>query len=82
MATEAWFMYQHGVPSVSGPVSPEKGTNGAFCSAGEVCCLAPEWAMVNYVEKQFSAKNPKIIPVFHAETSRRRSRQHAWAFRA
>jgi Putative beta-barrel porin-2, OmpL-like. bbp2 len=56
MATEVWFMYQRGVPSVSGPVSPEKGTNAAFCSAGEIRCLAPEWAMVNYVEKQFSAK--------------------------
>jgi hypothetical protein len=38
-------------------VAPEKGTNGAFCAAGEIRCLAPEWAMVNYVEKQFSAKN-------------------------
>ncbi|MGD1093625.1 MAG: TonB-dependent receptor [Bryobacteraceae bacterium] len=62
MATEAWYMYQRDVPSVSGPlfpekVSPEKGTNGAFCSAGEIRCLAPEWAMVNYVEKELSAKN-------------------------
>ncbi len=57
MATEAWYMYQRDVPSVSGPLSPEKGTNGAFCAAGEIRCLAPEWAMVNYVEKQFSAKN-------------------------
>ena len=50
-------MYQRDVPSVSGPVAPEKGTNGAYCSAGEVRCLAQEWAMVNYVEKQLSAKN-------------------------
>jgi hypothetical protein len=57
MATEGWYMYQRGVPSVSGPVSPEKGTNGAFCSAGEVRCLAPEWAMVNYLEKELSARN-------------------------
>jgi hypothetical protein len=57
MATEAWFMYQRDVPSVSGPMSPEKGTYGAVCSAGEVRCTAPEWAMVNYVEKQISAKN-------------------------
>jgi len=55
MATEAWYMYQRGVPSVSGPVPPEKGTNGAFCSAGEIRCLAPEWAMVNYVESEISA---------------------------
>jgi hypothetical protein len=57
MATEAWFMYERGVPSVSGPVPPEKGTNGAFCSAGQVRCLAPEWAMVNYAEKQLSLKD-------------------------
>ena len=57
IATEAWYMYQRGVPSVSGGVSPEKGTNGAYCSAGEIRCLAPEWAFVNYVEKQLSAKN-------------------------
>jgi len=57
MATEAWFMYQRGVPSVSGPLLPEKGTNGAYCSAGEIRCLAPEWAIVNYVEKQLSAKD-------------------------
>jgi hypothetical protein len=57
MATETWYMYESGVPSVFGPIEPEKGTNGAYCPAGQVRCLAPEWAMVNYVEKQFSAKN-------------------------
>jgi Putative beta-barrel porin-2, OmpL-like. bbp2/Carboxypeptidase regulatory-like domain len=57
MATEAWYMYQRGVPSVSGPLLPENGTNGAFCSAGQIRCLAPEWAMVNYVERQLSPKN-------------------------
>jgi hypothetical protein len=57
MATEAWYMYQLDVPSVSGPLLPEKGTNGAFCAAGQIRCTAPEWAAVNYVEKQVSAKN-------------------------
>ena len=57
MATEAWYMYQRGVPSVSGPITPIVGTNGAFCAAGQVRCLAPEWAAVNYVEKQLSPKN-------------------------
>jgi hypothetical protein len=57
MATEGWYMYQRDVPSVFGPVAPEKGTNGAFCAAGQIRCFAPEWAMVNYVERQFSAKN-------------------------
>jgi hypothetical protein len=57
MATEAWYMYQRHVPSVSGPLVPEKGTNGAFCSTGQIRCLAPEWAIVNYVERQLSAKD-------------------------
>jgi len=57
MATEAWYMYQLDVPSVSGPLLLEKGTNGAYCPAGEIRCRAPEWAMVNYMERQFSAKN-------------------------
>jgi hypothetical protein len=57
MASEAWYMYEKDVPSVFGPIQREKGTNGAFCATGQVRCFAPEWAMVNYVEKQFSAKN-------------------------
>ena len=57
MATEAWYMYQRGVPSVTGPLLPEKGTNGAVCPAGQIRCTAPEWAMVNYLERQLSAKN-------------------------
>jgi hypothetical protein len=57
MATEAWYMYQRDVPSVFGPVLPEKGTYGAFCAPGQIRCFAPEWAMVNYVERQFSARN-------------------------
>jgi hypothetical protein len=57
MATEAWYMYQRDVPSVFGPIAPEKGTNGAYCSAGETRCTAPEWATVNYLEKQLSQKD-------------------------
>ncbi|MGP0072343.1 MAG: TonB-dependent receptor, partial [Bryobacteraceae bacterium] len=57
MASEAWYMYQRGVPSVLGPLQPEKGTYGAFCCAGEIRCFAPEWAAVNYVERQLNAKN-------------------------
>ena len=51
-------MYQRDVPSVNGVIGPaliEKGTNGANCWSGEVRCLAPEWAAVNYVNKQLSA---------------------------
>jgi hypothetical protein len=48
-------MYQRDVPSVNGAIGPgliEKGTNGANCRQGLVRCLAPEWAAVNYVNKQ------------------------------
>jgi hypothetical protein len=54
-ATEAYAMYQRDVPSVTGPIVPERGTNGAACRPGEVKCLAPEWAMVNYANRQISA---------------------------
>jgi len=57
MATEAWYMYHRGVHSISGPLAPDKGTCGAVCSAGEIRCFAPEWAMVNYLEKELSAKH-------------------------
>jgi hypothetical protein len=57
IATEMYGMYQLGVPSVngaSGSIAPEKGTNGANCRVGLQRCIAPEWAAVNYVNKQLS----------------------------
>ena len=57
MATEAWYMYQRDVPSIFGPIAPEKGANGAYCAPGEIRCFAPEWAAVNYLEKQLSPKD-------------------------
>jgi hypothetical protein len=54
MATEGYGMYQRAVPSVNGPIAPEKGTNGANCLPGELRCFAPEWAAVNYLNKEFS----------------------------
>ena len=54
LASEAYSMYQRDVPSLNGPVAPEKGTNGANCTPAEVRCLAPEWAFVNYLNKQLS----------------------------
>ena len=52
IATETWYMYERGVPSVTGPIAPDKGTNGAYCRPGEVRCTAPAYAIVNYLEKQ------------------------------
>jgi hypothetical protein len=57
MATEAWYMYERDVPNVAGSLPVELGTHGAFCSSGLQRCFAPEWAAVNYVEKQLSDKN-------------------------
>jgi len=59
--TEAWYMYERQVPNIAGnvanPIKPETGANGAFCSAGERTCFAPEAAIVNYTEKEFNKKN-------------------------
>jgi hypothetical protein len=60
MATEAWYMYENKVPNVAGnvanPVTPELGANGAFCLAGELRCTAPEYAFVNYVNREFNSR--------------------------
>jgi hypothetical protein len=62
MATEAWYMYERDVPNVAGnvanPIPTETGANGAFCKAGEVTCTAPEYAVVNYVNREI---NPKCL---------------------
>ncbi len=51
-ATESWYMYERDVPAVGGPVAPEKGTDGAYCRPGDLRCTAPEYAAVNYVQKE------------------------------
>jgi len=57
--TETWYMYERNVPNIGGnvakPFPTEIGANGAFCSAGEQRCFAPEVAVVNYMEHQFNA---------------------------
>ena len=59
-ATEAWYMYERDVPNVAGnvanPVPTETGANGAFCKAGELRCTAPEYAVVNYVNREINSK--------------------------
>jgi len=60
LATEAWYMYQRDVPNVTGnvvhPIAPESGTDGAFCHAGQLRCFAPEYAAVNFLNHELSAK--------------------------
>jgi hypothetical protein len=59
--TEAWYMYERDVPNIGGnvanPVATEIGANGAFCAAGQQRCYAPEFAIVNYTQKEFNTKN-------------------------
>jgi hypothetical protein len=54
-ATEAYLMYQRGVPSTASPNLLEAGTTGANCLPGETRCFAPEWAIDNYVNRQLGA---------------------------
>ncbi|MEO7030216.1 MAG: outer membrane beta-barrel protein [Acidobacteriaceae bacterium] len=60
IATEAWYMYERQVPNVAGnvanPILPEIGANGAFCRAGQQSCTAPEYAVVNYVNREINSK--------------------------
>jgi Putative beta-barrel porin-2, OmpL-like. bbp2 len=57
MATETWFMYERDVPAVGGSVQPEAGANAAHCRTGERRCTAPEYAVVNFFQKELSVHN-------------------------
>ena len=56
-ATESWYMYEKGVPSIFGSVPTEANANGAWCDPGRPVCFAPEWAIVNYAARQFGKKD-------------------------
>ncbi len=59
--TETWYMWEKNVPNLNNPNSApllEVGANGAYCSnPSALTCYAPEWAILNYVEKQVGPKN-------------------------
>ena len=57
MATESWFMYERDVPSIFGDIAPEKGANGGYCLAGEERCTTPEYAAVNFLQREISSHN-------------------------
>ena len=57
MATETWCMYERDVPAVGGTIQPETGANAAYCLPGEPRCTAPEYAVVNFLEKELSLHN-------------------------
>ncbi len=56
-ATEGYFMYQRDVPAVGGPITPETGTNGAFCHPGLIRCTAPEYAIVDFLQYEVNPHN-------------------------
>lgn len=57
-STESWYQYERDTPNVNNPTGQtlvETNANGAVCnSIAQVTCFAPEWAVVNYTEKQLS----------------------------
>src|ERR1700678_1907369 len=54
MATETWYMYERDVPALGGNIPPETGANAAYCLSGEQRCTAPEYAIVNFLQKELS----------------------------
>jgi hypothetical protein len=50
-------MYQRDVPSVYGPIKPQPNTDGASCRPGLTTCFAPEYAFVNYINKELGPHN-------------------------
>jgi hypothetical protein len=60
MASESWIMYQRDVPNASSdainPLPTVPGANGAFCTGRVASCFAPEWAMLNYLNREINAK--------------------------
>jgi hypothetical protein len=60
-ATESWYQYERDTPNVLNPAASsllETNANGAVCAtAAQLTCYAPEWAIVNYVEKEFNKHN-------------------------
>ena len=57
-ATETWYQYEKQTPNVLNPAAApllETDANGAVCAtAAQLTCFAPEWSIVNYVEREFS----------------------------
>jgi hypothetical protein len=55
MATESWYMYERDVPALGGRIPAETGANAAHCLPGVERCTAPEYAAVNFLQKELSA---------------------------
>src|SRR5579862_590590 len=61
VATESWYQYESKTPNVLNPAAAsllEPNANGAVCATvTQLTCFAPEWAVVNYVEKELNKHN-------------------------
>jgi hypothetical protein len=64
-AWETWYQYESHTPNVNNPTAAPlllTNANGAYCNnAYEVTCFAPEWATVNYVNRQVGKKDALIF---------------------
>jgi hypothetical protein len=53
---ESWYQYMKDTPNIFNPVGQtlvETNSNGAWCKqASQVTCYAPEWAILNYTNRQ------------------------------
>jgi hypothetical protein len=60
-ATESWYQDESQTPNVLNPAASsliQTNANGAVCAtATQLTCFAPEWAVVNYLEKQLSKRD-------------------------
>jgi|SRR5271169_1048882 len=60
-STESWYQYERNTPNVNNPSASSQlilNANGAVCAtAQQVTCYAPEWAVVNYLEKEINKSN-------------------------
>jgi hypothetical protein len=58
---ESWYQYMRKTPNIFNPVGQtlvETNSNGAWCNkAYEVTCYAPEWAVLNYTNRQLGPKD-------------------------
>ncbi|HMD43468.1 MAG TPA: outer membrane beta-barrel protein [Candidatus Acidoferrum sp.] len=74
MDTETWYMWEKNVPNVNSPAAASlliTNANGAVCNTlTEITCYAPEWAIVNYVAKEFSTKDYLSIRNEYMDDSR------------
>jgi hypothetical protein len=60
-ATESWYQYEKHTPNIFNPAAQSlliTGANGAYCDRlSELTCYAPEWAVLNYTNRQLGKKD-------------------------